>query len=239
MMDPMPALHDLDALQVAAQYAAGALSPTEFARACLDRIESWQPRTNAFLRLNGEKALERARAMDKEIAAGKRRSALHGVPMAHKDMYYQAGKLSTAGSALRRDWRPGYTSTAVERMAADRARDALLAELDRYAAKLAAIRPLVENGDGAALERLFAEARAARERWLAVFDAAFDRFCGDVESGRDTFLDPYAAEHEAEFFAVASEAFFESPNALKAEYPMLYGLFRDFYRQDPAKRLPT
>jgi prephenate dehydrogenase len=46
-------------------------------------------------------------------------------------------------------------------------RDALLAELDRYAAKLAAIRPLVENGDGAALERLFAEARAARERWLS------------------------------------------------------------------------
>ena len=79
--------------------------------------------------------------------------------------------------------------------------------------------------------------RAARERWLAVFDAAFDRFCGDVESGRDTFLDPYAAEHEAEFFAVASEAFFESPNALRSEYPDLYDLFRGFYRQDPARRL--
>lgn len=46
-------------------------------------------------------------------------------------------------------------------------REALLAELDCYAAKLAAIRPLVESGDGAALERLFAEARAARERWLS------------------------------------------------------------------------
>jgi prephenate dehydrogenase len=46
-------------------------------------------------------------------------------------------------------------------------RGPLLAELDRYAAKLAALRPLLERGDAAALEKLFAEARAARERWLA------------------------------------------------------------------------
>jgi len=46
-------------------------------------------------------------------------------------------------------------------------RGPLLAEIDRYAAKLAALRPLVESGDGAALERVFGEARAARERWLA------------------------------------------------------------------------
>jgi prephenate dehydrogenase len=46
-------------------------------------------------------------------------------------------------------------------------RGPLLAELDRYADKLRALRPLLERGDGAALEHLFAEARAARERWLA------------------------------------------------------------------------
>jgi prephenate dehydrogenase len=46
-------------------------------------------------------------------------------------------------------------------------REPLLAELDRYAEKLRALRPLIERGDGAALERLFAEARAARSRWLA------------------------------------------------------------------------
>jgi len=79
--------------------------------------------------------------------------------------------------------------------------------------------------------------REARERWVAVFDAEFDRFCKSVDAGRETFLDPYAAEHEAEFFAVASEAFFESPNALRRQFPDLYGLFKDFYRQDPAKRL--
>ena len=43
----------------------------------------------------------------------------------------------------------------------------LLAELERYAEKLRTLRPLLERGDGAALERLFAEARAARERWLS------------------------------------------------------------------------
>lgn len=45
-------------------------------------------------------------------------------------------------------------------------RDALLAELDRYGAQLAALRPLIERGEGAALEQVFAAARAARERWL-------------------------------------------------------------------------
>jgi prephenate dehydrogenase len=46
-------------------------------------------------------------------------------------------------------------------------REPLLAELDRYAEKLRALRPLLERADGAALEKLFAEARAARSRWLA------------------------------------------------------------------------
>jgi Mlc titration factor MtfA (ptsG expression regulator) len=79
--------------------------------------------------------------------------------------------------------------------------------------------------------------RAARERWIEVFDAEFDRFCKSLDAGRETFLDPYAAEHEAEFFAVASEAFFESPHALRREFPRLYELFKGFYRQDPARRL--
>ena len=81
--------------------------------------------------------------------------------------------------------------------------------------------------------------RAARERWIEGFDRAFDRFCREVEAGKETFLDPYAAEHEAEFFAVASEAFFESPHALRKDFAELYELFAGFYKQDPAKRLQT
>ncbi|MGH8704579.1 MAG: zinc-dependent peptidase [Burkholderiales bacterium] len=79
--------------------------------------------------------------------------------------------------------------------------------------------------------------RAARERWIEVFEREFERFCGEVDAGKETFLDPYAAEHESEFFAVASEAFFETPNALRREFPGLYDLFKGFYRQDPAQRL--
>jgi Mlc titration factor MtfA (ptsG expression regulator) len=79
--------------------------------------------------------------------------------------------------------------------------------------------------------------RAAREHWVKVFDAEFDRVCRDIDSGKETFLDPYAAEHEAEFFAVASEAFFESPNALRRNFAPLYELFKGFYKQDPARRL--
>ncbi len=81
--------------------------------------------------------------------------------------------------------------------------------------------------------------RQARERWIEVLEAEFERFRRAVDAGAQTFLDPYAAEHEAEFFAVASEAFFESPNALRRDFPRLYDLLMGFYRQDPAKRLPA
>jgi MtfA peptidase len=47
-------------------------------------------------------------------------------------------------------------------------------------------------------------------------------------------IDVYAAEGPDEFFAVASEAFFVTPRALKAEHPALYGVFQRYYRQDPA-----
>ncbi len=79
--------------------------------------------------------------------------------------------------------------------------------------------------------------RAARSRWRAVLADALDHLRAEVDAGRETLLDPYAAEHEAEFFAVASEAFFEAPNALKARYPALYALLGGFYRQDPSLRL--
>ena len=79
----------------------------------------------------------------------------------------------------------------------------------------------------------------SRERWRAVFDAAYRHFCKAVEAGEETFIDPYAAEHPSEFFAVASEVFFEWPHELKADYPEVYEQLALFYRQDPALRLPT
>jgi Mlc titration factor MtfA (ptsG expression regulator) len=76
--------------------------------------------------------------------------------------------------------------------------------------------------------------RAARDAWVRVLDAEFDAFCARVDAGEDTLLDPYGAEAEEEFFAVASEAFFVAPHDFRAEHPRLYDLLSGFFRQDPA-----
>ena len=114
MINDDPALRDLS--DVADAIADGRLTSVQATEACLARIKIWQPRTNAFLRLYEEKALEQARAMDRELAAGKRRGPLHGVPMAHKDMYYRKGEFSTGGSAIRHDWVAPVTATALQKL---------------------------------------------------------------------------------------------------------------------------
>ncbi|HVW64104.1 MAG TPA: M90 family metallopeptidase [Nitrosospira sp.] len=58
----------------------------------------------------------------------------------------------------------------------------------------------------------------------------------DIESGEDSYLDPYAAEDPAEFFAVVSEAFFERPLMVKQYFPAVYEQLALFYRQDPVQR---
>jgi Mlc titration factor MtfA (ptsG expression regulator) len=70
--------------------------------------------------------------------------------------------------------------------------------------------------------------------WRKALDEAYEGLCDAVERGRDTWLDPYAAEHPSEFFAVASEAFFEDPKETRRRYPDFYEQLKLFYRQDPA-----
>jgi Mlc titration factor MtfA (ptsG expression regulator) len=76
------------------------------------------------------------------------------------------------------------------------------------------------------------------EAWARIFSHAYRDMGRRVDGGEDTPLDPYATESPAEFFAVTCEAFFELPHLLDAEYPEVYGQLRDFFRQDPVKRLP-
>jgi hypothetical protein len=57
-----------------------------------------------------------------------------------------------------------------------------------------------------------------------------------VKSGEENFLRKYAGTNEAEFFAVASEVFFEKPKQLRREMPDLYGIMRGFYNLDLAER---
>ena len=77
----------------------------------------------------------------------------------------------------------------------------------------------------------------SREVWMRDFSAAYQDFCVRVGRGEDTAVDPYAAENPAEFFAVLSEVFFESPLALKRAYSEVYRQLGLFYRQDPALRM--
>jgi len=74
------------------------------------------------------------------------------------------------------------------------------------------------------------------EKWRQTLEASYQRFCTEVDADRPTFIDPYAAEHPAEFFAVMSEAFFTESAVLARDWPDLYGQLALFYRQDPAGR---
>ncbi len=76
--------------------------------------------------------------------------------------------------------------------------------------------------------------RAERTRWAEVLEAHYLELCEQVDADEGTFLDPYAAEAPAEFFAVASETFFVAPKELRDEHPELYDLLAGFYCQDPA-----
>lgn len=76
----------------------------------------------------------------------------------------------------------------------------------------------------------------SRDAWREAFESAYADFCERVDGGEDTLIDPYAAEHPGEFFAVTTEAFFELPAVLDREYPEVYGQLARFYRQDPGAR---
>ncbi len=101
---------------VARAIAAREVSSREATRSCLHRIAQWQPKLNAFMAVETESALKAADAADTALARGENRGPLHGVPLAHKDMYYDAGRVVTCGSLIRRDFVPTSTSTALQRL---------------------------------------------------------------------------------------------------------------------------
>lgn len=76
--------------------------------------------------------------------------------------------------------------------------------------------------------------RAAFERWVDVMTRHYEALCDAAERGKATLLDKYGATNPAEFFAVATECFFEKPDQLHKRHSDLYAVLRDFYKQDPA-----
>jgi aspartyl-tRNA(Asn)/glutamyl-tRNA(Gln) amidotransferase subunit A len=113
-MSTEPALMSLTS--VARAIAQKHLSSRDATQSCLDRIARCEPRLNAFIAIEADGALKAADAADAALAQGHGRGALHGVPLAHKDMYYEAGRVVTCGSKIRRDFVASTTATALQRL---------------------------------------------------------------------------------------------------------------------------
>ncbi|MBH62447.1 MAG: Asp-tRNA(Asn)/Glu-tRNA(Gln) amidotransferase GatCAB subunit A [Alphaproteobacteria bacterium] len=91
----------------------GTITSRELTEALLDRIAALQPQLNCYISVEGERALEMADAADTEIAAGRWRGPLHGVPMAHKDAFDREGHVTTVGTRLFNE-PAAVTSTAIQ-----------------------------------------------------------------------------------------------------------------------------
>jgi Mlc titration factor MtfA (ptsG expression regulator) len=87
------------------------------------------------------------------------------------------------------------------------------------------------NGDANGFPPLHRGMDAAA--WARDFSAAYADLSARVEAGIDTAIDSYATADPAEFFAVMTEVFFETPHIINREYPAIYRQLQQFYRQHP------
>ena len=100
------ALHHLTIAEASSLIERQELSPVALTEAFLGRIESVDPKLNAFVTVTGERALDDARTAEQEIAAGGYRGPLHGIPIALKDIYDTAGIRTASQSHLHVDRTP-------------------------------------------------------------------------------------------------------------------------------------
>ena len=91
----------------------------------------------------------------------------------------------------------------------------------------------LDQEDGSADGAPILERRSQYVAWARVLGAEYERLRRDAARGHRTVLDQYGATNPAEFFAVATECFFEKPAALRRKHPELYEQLKEFYRQDP------
>ena len=97
--------------------AARKLTSLELTKTILDRIAALDPKLHAYATVTADLALAQAKAADTEIAAGRLRGPLHGVPIAVKDLCYTKGIPTGGGMAIHRDFRPDHDATVVVKLA--------------------------------------------------------------------------------------------------------------------------
>src|SRR2546423_14492651 len=110
-----------DTLRMTIEAAAEAIrareiSPVSLVESCLARIEALEPRLNAFITVTADLAREQARQAEREIAAGRYKGPLHGIPIAVKDLFATQGIRTTAGSRILANWVPDEDATVVRKL---------------------------------------------------------------------------------------------------------------------------
>lgn len=109
-------LHYLELTEVARRLHAGELSPVALTEAMLARIARCDGRLRAFARVTAELALRQAKKAEGEIARGRIRGPLHGVPIAVKDLCFTKGIVTAAGMPLHGRFKPRHDATVVKRL---------------------------------------------------------------------------------------------------------------------------
>lgn len=107
---------DLALADVAGKIRRRELSSVEATRACLERLARINPRLNCAVAIDADGALAAAERADAALARGRATGPLHGVPLAHKDMFYRAGRPTGCGSRVLADFIPDHTATVLERL---------------------------------------------------------------------------------------------------------------------------
>jgi aspartyl-tRNA(Asn)/glutamyl-tRNA(Gln) amidotransferase subunit A len=114
--DDSYALTSRSLVETAHALATGEVSALEVTQAVVARAEREQPRLNCFIALEAEQALSYARQLDSSRSKAAALGPLWGVPLAHKDMFYRAGGITTCGSRIRADFKPEVTATVLTRL---------------------------------------------------------------------------------------------------------------------------
>jgi amidase len=114
--DTSEPVHFMSVGTLASRIASGAVSPVDVARHMLDRIARLDRHLKSYATVTAEQALAEARTAEDEIRAGRYRGALHGVPVAVKDLCYTKGVRTMGGTSVRKDLVPTFDATVVSRL---------------------------------------------------------------------------------------------------------------------------
>lgn len=110
------AIAALSLVEVAAAIESRTLSSVEVTETCLERLQRLGTQLDCVAGIDPDRVMNAAKAADADLAAGASRGSLHGVPLAHKDMFYRAGRISACGSSIRASFVPDHTATVLNKL---------------------------------------------------------------------------------------------------------------------------